>query len=55
MSDTAARRVAGSVLAGSGLIALSMIGAAGWWFLPLATVPLGAVFVVWGMVACLRG
>lgn len=55
MSETAARRVAGAVFAGSGLIALSLTGAAGWWFIPLATVPLAAVFVVWSIVACLRG
>lgn len=54
MSDNVGRRIASSIVAGAGLIALTQAAVGGWYFLLLAVVPLACLFVLSGIVALFR-
>jgi hypothetical protein len=54
MPDKAARLIASAILAGSGLIAVTLAAVGGWYFLLLPAVPVACCFVLFGIVALFR-
>ena len=46
--------IASSILAGSGLIALAVVGVGGWYFLSIRVVVVACVFVLLGIIAWFR-
>lgn len=54
MPEKELRRIAASILASSGLMALAVAGAGGWYFLFLPVVPMALIFVLLGLTYWFR-
>jgi hypothetical protein len=54
MPERELRLIAASILAGSGLIALAVVGVGGWHFLSIPVVAVASIFAMLGVIAWFR-